>query len=174
MASTEAKVAKIREKFAVPEDVFIAPGTNGYATFDGHFVALERVGMARLTVGKGSKRIAITSITGVQLKPAGAFTNGFIQFTVPGGSERRSAFGSQTLDAVKDENSVVFQKGDEPAFLKLREMIEQAQMTQAKAASAPPAPDVVAQLQQLGQLRDSGIITEEEFNAKKAELLGRM
>jgi len=36
------------------------------------------------------------------------------------------------------------------------------------------APDITVQLQQLAALRDSGILTEEEFAAKKAELLARL
>lgn len=177
MASTEDKVSKIRAKHGVPEGVLVAPGTNGFATFDGHFVGLERVGLSRMTIGKGSKRIAVNSITGVQLKPAGALMNGFIQFTVPGGNERRSAFGSQTMDAAKDENSVVFLKSDEAAFVELRDRVEKAQLALAQgsgAASSSAEPDVLSQLQQLGQLRDAGVITEDEFEAKKAELLKRL
>lgn len=37
-----------------------------------------------------------------------------------------------------------------------------------------PAPDVMAQLKSLGELRDAGVLTEEEFAAKKAELLKRL
>ena len=40
------------------------------------------------------------------------------------------------------------------------------------AASGPP--DVMDQLRKLGELRDAGILTAEEFEAKKAELLARM
>lgn len=36
------------------------------------------------------------------------------------------------------------------------------------------APDLTAQLQQLAALRDAGILTEEEFAAKKAEMLARL
>ena len=40
-------------------------------------------------------------------------------------------------------------------------------------APAPAAePDLTTQLTQLAQLRDQGILTEEEFAAKKAQLLG--
>jgi hypothetical protein len=42
----------------------------------------------------------------VQSKPAGGMVNGSISFTV-GGNEARSCFGSQTLDASRDENSAV-------------------------------------------------------------------
>src|SRR3954454_6778952 len=46
-------------------------------------------------------------------------------------------------------------------------------------ASAPeqpvlPAVDYVAQLEQLGRLRDAGVLTDEEFQAKKAEILRRI
>ncbi|MFE5336058.1 SHOCT domain-containing protein [Isoptericola sp. NPDC056573] len=45
-------------------------------------------------------------------------------------------------------------------------------------APPPPAPaaasgdDVIAQLEKLGRLRDSGVLTDEEFAAQKARLLG--
>jgi len=46
------------------------------------------------------------------------------------------------------------------------------------AVDAPQAtastPDVLAMLERLGKLRDAGVVTEDEFNAKKAELLARL
>ncbi len=41
-------------------------------------------------------------------------------------------------------------------------------------APAPPAASVPEQLNQLAELRDRGVITAEEFEAKKAQLLDRM
>lgn len=43
--------------------------------------------------------------------------------------------------------------------------------SQAPAQAAAPA-DPVAQLKELAELRDSGVLTEEEFAAQKAKLLG--
>jgi hypothetical protein len=40
------------------------------------------------------------------------------------------------------------------------------------AQPAAPAADPIAQLKELGELRDSGVLTEEEFAAQKAKLLG--
>jgi hypothetical protein len=40
------------------------------------------------------------------------------------------------------------------------------------AAPAPAQPAYVAELQQLAQLRDSGVITSADFEAKKQQLLG--
>jgi Short C-terminal domain len=42
----------------------------------------------------------------------------------------------------------------------------------APAAAAPPAEDPIEQLKQLAQLRDQGILTDEEFAAQKAKILG--
>jgi hypothetical protein len=45
----------------------------------------------------------------------------------------------------------------------------------APAASPPPAAaDPIEQLKRLGELRDAGVLTPEEFDAKKSDLLGRM
>lgn len=38
--------------------------------------------------------------------------------------------------------------------------------------TAAPVDDTAAQLQQLAQLRDQGILTDEEFAAKKKQILG--
>ena len=52
----------------------------------------------------------------------------------------------------------------------------QQQMAPQQAQYAPPpaAPttDVVAQLKSLAELKDQGILTEEEFAAQKAKILG--
>jgi hypothetical protein len=45
----------------------------------------------------------------------------------------------------------------------------------AQAAAAPAAPaeaDYTAELEQLAQLKNQGILTEEEFDAKKKQILG--
>jgi hypothetical protein len=40
------------------------------------------------------------------------------------------------------------------------------------APAAPAQPDYVAELERLAQLRDQGVITAEDFDAKKRQLLG--
>ncbi|MFF2454358.1 SHOCT domain-containing protein [Isoptericola sp. NPDC058082] len=40
------------------------------------------------------------------------------------------------------------------------------------APAAASGDDVIAQLEKLGRLRDSGVLTDEEFAAQKARLLG--
>lgn len=53
---------------------------------------------------------------------------------------------------------------------------EQPQQSQYQqpAPAATPAEDPMAQLQKLGQLHEQGILTDEEFAAKKQQLLAQM
>jgi hypothetical protein len=50
---------------------------------------------------------------------------------------------------------------------------QQGQYYEAPPPAAPPAAaDPIEQLKELGELRDKGVLTEEEFAAQKAKLLG--
>ena len=54
---------------------------------------------------------------------------------------------------------------------------EQAQAPQEQYAAPPPPPEEdrdkqIAQLKELASLKEQGILTEEEFAAQKAEILG--
>lgn len=147
-------------------------GHNGTVSFDGTVVTITRTGfLARATLGKGEKRIPVRQLTAVQFKPAGLLMNGYIAFTIGGGNEKQSQFGSQTYQAVKDENAVVFMSGQQAEFEKIRNAIEAAMAAPAPAA-AGGGPDLVGQLSQLAQLRDAGVVSEAEFGAAKARLLG--
>jgi membrane protease subunit (stomatin/prohibitin family) len=47
-----------------------------------------------------------------------------------------------------------------------------AQQQAAEPPPAAPAADPIAQIKELAELKDQGILTEEEFAAQKAKLLG--
>ena len=55
-----------------------------------------------------------------------------------------------------------------------RRMADQQAPQQAAPppAPAPAAPDDMAQIQQLATMKDQGLLTEEEFQAKKKQILG--
>lgn len=48
---------------------------------------------------------------------------------------------------------------------------EQASPPPPPSAPAAPAPDPIEQLQRLGELKASGVLTETEFEAQKAKIL---
>jgi hypothetical protein len=49
---------------------------------------------------------------------------------------------------------------------------QEPQQVVYEQAPAPAAPDMNAELTQLAQLHQQGILTDEEFSAKKAQILG--
>jgi len=148
-----------------------AKGHNGQLSFDGQFVTIARKGfLARASVGKGQKRLPIGSITAVQFKPAGAVTNGFIQFTISGGNEVRSSFGSQTSTAAHDENSVVFVKKQMADFESFRAAVETAIANQ-HARPQPATTNLADELTKLSELHASGVLTSDQFESAKGRLL---
>lgn len=146
-----------------------AAGQGGQMLFDGQYVTITRNGfLARATHGRGDKKIPLTAISAVQWKPAG-LTNGFIQLSI-GGADRQAAKGGRTMNAAKDENSVVFTKKQQPQFEALRAALEQAIASQH--ASATPAASVADELAKLAELHRQGVLSDEEFAAQKQRLLG--
>lgn len=146
----------------------------GWVEFDGQFVSIGHGGASRLLVGKGTKRIHVSQIASVQIKPAGVLVNGFIQFATAGGNERRSAFGRQTYEAGTDENSVVFRRGQREEFENLAKAVEyEIARLHAPAQPVQQAPDVAGQLGQLWQLFQQGALTAQEYEQQKAQILGR-
>ena len=148
-----------------------AKGTNGLITIDGGWLTIDRKSFGRAGHSQGDRRIPLASITAVQLRQARVFTNGFIRFTVAGSPEPRG--GLQT--ARRDENAVTFRRGQERGFNMVRAAVEQyITAHHAGARSGAGEPDIPAQLKRLDELRDEKLITDEEFEAKKAELLDRL
>lgn len=96
----------------------------------------------------------------------------------------RDGMMNSKVSVITSGNTVDFRVSHaEAAIVKdtlIRLIRGESQPTPQPAAAAPTAPvaapavDVAAQLQQLASLRDAGVLTEEEFTAKKTELLSRL
>jgi hypothetical protein len=72
-----------------------------------------------------------------------------------------------TAGAVRHRQDQKYAAQDQAAY------DEQVAAQQAPAPAAEPAaPDYAAELEQLAQLKAQGIITDEEFEAKKKQILG--
>lgn len=56
----------------------------------------------------------------------------------------------------------------------MRKNAKKAAAQPIQVQAAPAQPDALEQLQKLAQLKDAGIISEEEFAAKKADLLSKI
>jgi hypothetical protein len=152
---------------------FSAKGTNGILKVNDVTIELIRQGLnAKLLGLRGNKEILITSITSIQFKEPGILTNGFIQFAFSGSSESKGG----VFDATKDENSIVFTKKNLKQFLYLRDLINQKRNDIRnpikQSSNINENNNNYADLEKLAELRDKGILTNEEFELKKRQILG--
>jgi hypothetical protein len=60
----------------------------------------------------------------------------------------------------------------EPQYAQQPQYYEPPPQQYAQPAPAPAAPDPIEQLKELAALKDQGILTEAEFAAQKAKILG--
>jgi hypothetical protein len=66
-------------------------------------------------------------------------------------------------------NVAAYTEAEQAAYMGNAQQVQAAPPPQAAPA---PQQDVVSQLERLGALRDQGVLTEEEFQAQKAKILG--
>ena len=112
---------------------------------------------------RGDKTIPYSSIIAVQLKKAG-LTAGYIQLTLKGGSEAKAGL----FQSVKDENTINFYNNKNKDFEEAKRLIEE----KISAGDVQSNKSDLGELEKLAELKEKGIITEEEFNAKKKSILG--
>jgi hypothetical protein len=145
---------------------YIAEGFAGYLRVRLSSLVIEPKGGMKTLVGggkflRGTKEIPLADVTAVQLRKApGLGFNGNIQISYKGGMD---------LPGLLSENTVYFSKRQQPAFEKAKELIDEYRQDAARGASTGGD---LSDLEKLADLRDKGIITAEEFEAKKRQILG--
>jgi Short C-terminal domain len=151
---------------------FIAKGSGGQLVVTPQKVIIQRKGLLGVMQQRGDKEIRLDQISAIQLKKPG-LTAGFCRLSFVGGQEGKAptAFG-----AADDQNAILIQHGQYGEFEQAKALIEQYQQAMAQAQRAPvvvQAPVSAAdELEKLAALRDRGILSEEEFAAKKRQILG--
>lgn len=143
-----------------------AKGHNGQLELTDSVLRIRRKGiLALMTQGlKGEKEIVIAEISSIQFEQADNFINGYVQFTYPGARKPREG----EFQGAKDANTVVFRVSQQPDIEALVEEL-QRRMAAAKLKSSQLSP--LEELEKLANLRDRGIVSEEEFEKKKQQLL---
>jgi len=139
-------------------------GYNGTLILSNDRIIIKR-GIKGFLLGGGSvrgdKTIPYSSIIAVQFKKAGMMA-GYLQLTLKGGSEAKGGL----LQSATDENTVNFHSGKNKIFIEAKEFIEK----QINEDFNKPKSNL-DELEKLASLKEKGIITQEEFNAKKKVLL---
>ena len=95
--------------------------------------------------------------------------NGFIQFGIMGGREKQGG----VLAAANDENSVIFSMDQNEKAEQIKDYIESIILNRSKGGQTVIQQASAAdEILKFKSLLDAGVITQEEFDAKKKALLG--
>jgi hypothetical protein len=126
---------------------------------------------------RGVVRVNAEDIKAVELTPPGLMSFGFLKVVAAEGAVQQGAHSyGRKGDLMADPYAVAFAKSDSKKFEEARDNVEKL-VKSVKSAVNPPqdlSQDIPAQLEKLASLKESGILTEEEFATKKAELLAKM
>lgn len=121
------------------------------------------------TITKKQKTIPVNSVISVQIKKPGLL-GGYLYFQTVGGLDNSSR--KTVMNYIKDENSIIL--GTRKMYkiaVQIKEYVEKIQ-------SSPNNVNVINQtssadeLIKFKQLLDEGVITQEEFELKKKQLIG--
>ena len=142
----------------------IVKGLNGQIELCHNRVTISRKGVWGRS--EDFKEFFISQIAAVEYKAAGNFTKGYISFTSSGD-------GGSLRGLTRFHNSVEFNKNQQPRFNELRERIAAIQASGEQHETHPTTtPDDIGELERLASLMEKGVVTQEEFDAKKRQILG--
>ncbi|WP_068616629.1 SHOCT domain-containing protein [Paenibacillus tuaregi] len=156
-----------------------AEGVNGLLAVTESVVYLLR---GKLLDRKSFKTYTIKSISSIQTKKPNLLTRGHFQIIASGVGDRTKRY-STAFDYAQDENTVMISDNFDH-FLRLEQLIYKLQNSPAPApshqqqsaqhVSTQPSDDVFTKIEKLSELRNKQLITDEEYEAKRKELLAQI
>lgn len=136
---------------------------------DGSNIRITKKGW--LFAAQREKALPIRNISSVEIKKPGLM-GGYIKFSIAGGFAHDSTYKvtGGTYDALQDENAVVFNgKDNYQIALMIKEAVESKSSSVPIQTTGISAADEIIKLK---KLLDDGVLTKDEFAAKKKQLLG--
>ena len=99
---------------------------------------------------------------------------GFLTIIINEGSNLNNNILTSRTQLMNNPYSIPFDKKQLKEFEEMRDKINTIISSKPSNSSQSSSPDILEQIEKLSKLKDSGILTEEEFNTKKEELLKRL
>ncbi|MFG2952229.1 DUF4429 domain-containing protein [Streptomyces sp. NPDC048291] len=161
---------------AAPEGPRQFKAYDGKASFDGRAVHFRWswTGASTAKWKAGDQSFAVADLGGVEWRSPEVF-EGHLRLL------RRDLAGAQPTQPDQDPATVVFGLGYGPVHESLPFAAAVLEALRAKGAAAVPVPtgrrdpaDIAERIRHLGELHQAGLVTDEEFAAKKAELLAEL
>lgn len=120
-----------------------------------------------LSLTNGSKTFDIDMISAVQLKECGLLP-GYMQFSVTGNADTQGVLGG-----VGSENAVtIYSKDQYRSAEEVKKYVQEHRKKATGNTTIVNTKSPAEQIKEFKELLDMGVISQEEFDAKKKELLG--
>ncbi len=100
------------------------------------------------------------------MKKTNMLTNGYIQFSFLGGKEAKGSL----MEATRDENTIMFTSVQQANFEKAKIIIEDILRNNSMSTNSSNV-SIADEIEKFSLLKDKGVLTEDEFNQKKKDLL---
>lgn len=160
------KIQKERIKYGFLKE---AIGVNGKIELFPHKIRIKK-GFTALKDAKtkSDKEILLNQISSIKFSNASKNKTGFIKFAFSGGDESKKGL----FQASHEENVLNFNQQQQMAFKQIKEMIEAQMIIQHNPITDKKEKTNFYEIEKLAELREKGIISEKEFEAKKRQILG--
>jgi hypothetical protein len=116
----------------------------------------------------GTRTIQISSLIAVQMKPGSGFTGGYILFSYAGSKP----FMGGLLDAIHDPDAFLFSMELNGQIAEFKAKVETRMRAIKQPAPANNSAGMLAdEIRKLAELKQQGLLSQEEFDAAKKKLL---
>ena len=168
-----------KSKGALKMEKFAIKCTNGLLkVYEDKAIISRNTAMGFVTQGlKGDKVFFYNTLSSIEYKKPSFFANGYIKFITAGTQERNQnigLLGNTTIEASKDPNTLILRafnkeipSKSEQIYMYILKRISEIKKENSTINNISNADEIM----RFKQLLDEGIISQEEFEKKKQELL---
>ena len=158
------------------EFCLVGEGKQSIVALNDRLLIIKPGFMAGATLGARATTFYYRDIISIEVN-TGALM-GVIEITTPSyqGAKEKDYWGRGDRDPYKISNCIPIAKRNlkeyQPYLTKLRTKIEQAKQLHPASTVSPSQGNLASELEKLGSLWKSGVLTDEEFEQAKKKLLG--
>jgi Domain of unknown function (DUF4429)/Short C-terminal domain len=170
MAQRDAKLKKIEEFLRESETNATIWSKQDKLELAGDRVIIRRRGLANMLASglNGERTINISTLTGIQMKPGGLFSPGYILFSYAGSKP----FVGGVFAATQDPDAFIFGQELNDEVTEFKAKVEKIMQNSRQTAQAVAEPTNLAEeLRKLAELKEQGVLSQDEFDAAKRKLL---
>lgn len=165
--------ALLFEKVNKSDVLDIAEGVNGLIAVTQNMVYMVR---GAFLERKAVKSYSLVSISSIELRKPNLLTNGHFQ-VITSGNVDKTKRNSNAFDYAKDENTIMIRSSSYDHFVRIEQLIYKLRDKEQpiKSEFSPISDDdIFVKIERLAELKNKNVITNEEFESKKADLLSKI